>query len=364
MPVIFHLDMNAFFASCEQIQNPQWQNKPLIVAHDTARGIVTTASYEARKYGIHSAMPTYIAKQKCPFVIVVPPHFDLYQRLSAAFFDICRRFTPLVQPASIDECYMDVSSLITDVEGIMTLAENLRDTIYGELKLPLSIGIAPNKFLAKMASDMKKPMGITVLTRRNIPEKMWPLAIGKMFGIGEKTAAKLEEAGILTIGDLAHSENDANIRRILGKNAFIYWQHARGYDFSAVDAQQKVLKSVGNSHTFPRDEKDPQVLDDAIRKLSAACASRAKKQDLLSRQLSLTIRYSPTETVSRSCLMEEYTNDAETLQSYAMMLFERHHDGRPVRLLGVAMKNVRPRKTLVKQLSLFTYQDEQTGDHK
>ncbi len=238
MQIIFHIDMNAFFASCELTVHPEYKGKPLVVAGKSRRGIITTASYEARQYGIHSAMPTYQAKEKCPSLIIVEPHFELYRKISQAFFEIIATYSPIYEVASIDECYVDMTQIITDYPGLEETAKQIQQQVLEELGISCSIGIAPNKFLAKMASDMKKPMGITLLTRRHLKEKLWPLPIGEMYGIGKKTAPKLVELGIKTIGDLAKYENYDKAHLILGKNTLVYYQRANGKDYRKVDASK------------------------------------------------------------------------------------------------------------------------------
>lgn len=358
MQVIYHIDMNAFFASCEVNEHPEYQNKPLIVAHRSRRGIVTTASYEARRYGIHSAMPTYLAIQKCPNIIIVEPHFELYRRVSAAFFKIVASYSDKIEIASIDECYVDVTQAIEMHGGILELAKKMQTQIYDTLKIPCSIGIAPNKFLAKMASDMRKPLGITILTRSNIKDKLWPLPIDQMYGIGKKTAPKLKEVGILTIKDLADSKNYAKARNILGSLTLIYYQHANGFDFSKVDADNHDLKSIGHSTTFQTDLSDDKEIKDVLKNLTRQVAQRAQKHHLVGNQISVTLKYTRFESTVRSMPIGEYSHEYEVLIGYVLILFERYYDGRPLRLVGVSLHNTINERTKMKQLSLFDYQKE------
>ncbi|MCD7807986.1 MAG: DNA polymerase IV [Erysipelotrichaceae bacterium] len=191
MQIIFHIDLNAFFASAEMTQNPHLKGKPLVVAHNSRRSIVSTASYEARAYGIHSAMPLYKAKENCRDLIIVEPHFELYHQLSDSFFKIVESYTNLIEIASIDECYADMSTyIINNHLQPYNLALEIQEKVYQKLNLQCSIGISYNKFLAKMASDMKKPMGITMITNKNYQSKLWPLPISDMYGIGKKNCAK------------------------------------------------------------------------------------------------------------------------------------------------------------------------------
>ena len=205
--IIMHIDLNAFFATAEVIKDPSLEGKPLIVAGSSRRGIVSTASYEARKYGIHSAMPTYQAQRLCPGVIIRGGDFELYHRLSNKFFNYVRNYTNIIEIASIDECYADMSECMKDVKDPVEYLKNLQNDLYEKTKLKCSIGLAPNKFLAKMASDMKKPMGITIIRKKDVKKILWPIKIKDMYGVGKKTFPRLERLGIKTIGDLVRTES-------------------------------------------------------------------------------------------------------------------------------------------------------------
>ena len=220
MQIIFHIDLNAFYASAEMANDSSLEGKPLVISGNNRRAIVSTASYEARKYGIHSAMPLFQAKQLCKNLIIKPVNFDLYRRLSSQFFELISTYSPLLEIASIDECYVDFSNYIIEHNiHPYKLAKIIQNDVLNTLKLKCSIGIAPNKFMAKMASDMKKPMGITILNKSNYKQLLWPLDVSEMFGIGKKTAPKLKEMGILTIGDVANYDN---YNKLLGKMHFYY----------------------------------------------------------------------------------------------------------------------------------------------
>ena len=189
--IIMHIDLNAFYATAETIKDPSLEGKPLIIAGSSRRGIVSTASYEARKYGIRSAMPTYMARKLCPEVEIRGVDFELYQKLSSEFFGYIRRYTDIIEIASIDECYADMTECMKDIEDPCKFLKDLQDLLYKETKLKCSIGLAPTKFLAKMGSDYKKPMGITIIRRKDISKILWPLPIKDMYGIGKKTYPKL-----------------------------------------------------------------------------------------------------------------------------------------------------------------------------
>jgi len=359
MKVIFHIDLNAFYASAEQARHPEYKDKPLVVAGDSRRGIVTTASYQARQYGIHSAMPLFKAKELCKDLINVPVDHAYYRELSNIFFKVIASYSDIIEVASIDECYVDVSENLensTNAEDILNLAKQIQDDVYKAIDIHCSIGVSPNKFLSKMASDMKKPNGITIITKQNLKEVLWVLPINKMFGIGKKTAPKLIELGILTIGDLAKYENFDKAKSILGKNTLIYHYRANGVDPSKINIDHNTLKSVGHSTTLPKDTSDEDEIKDLLKDLSRRVSLRASRRDLVSKNISITLKYTRFESVVRSISIDEYTNDYETILSNALILFERHFENKPIRLAGVSLNNTIERKDIKEQLSLFNYQ--------
>src|SRR5690625_4757855 len=243
--VIFHIDINAFFASAHLIDNPDLIGKPVVVCRDVTGSVVTTASYEARAYGIQSAMPLSHAKRLCDDLKVVELDFNLYQELSSEFVSIIESYSPIVEQASIDEVYVDVTDLIMTYEKPLDLAVDIQKQVLEQLKLPISIGVAPNKFLAKMASDMKKPMGITVLRKRDIPYKLWVLPIEEMHGVGQKTAERMRNNEIYTIGDLAKADPFL-VKGIFGVNGDRLRRRALGEDPRPVDPESdSVYKSIG-----------------------------------------------------------------------------------------------------------------------
>lgn len=354
MQVIFHIDLNAFYASAEISRNPSLEGKPIVISGKSKRSIITTASYEARKYGIHSAMPLFQAKQLCKDLIILPADFELYHRLSNEFFTIIASYSEILEVASIDECYLDVTAIIQRKKiHPVILAKDIQTKVYEELNLKCSIGISPNKFLAKMASDMKKPMGITVLTRNNLKEVMWPLDIKEMFGIGKKTQPKLRALGINTIGDLADYKNYDNLKKVFGKNALLIYRKANGIDTNPVDYGHNELKSVGNSTTLPADTNDEIYLKEVLSSLAKQVSTRALKRNLVSNSISITIKYTRFESVTRQTTVSKYINDYETILSTAKMLFDSNYSGRPVRLLGVSLNNTINKKNLKEQISIF-----------
>src|SRR5574342_277107 len=228
--VIFHVDMNSFYASVEMAFDPNLKGKPLAIAGNVEdrRGIIVTCSYEPRKFGVKTTMPLWEAKKLCPQLIVMKPNFERYRAASIGMFDILRQYTEMVEPVSIDEGYLDITESF-EFGSPIDIAKSIQKRVLEQLDLPCSIGIAPNKFLAKMASDMKKPMGITVLRKRDIPKVLWPLPTFEMHGVGKKTAEKLQTIGIETVGELAVS-NELQLKALLGINGIRIKERANGVD--------------------------------------------------------------------------------------------------------------------------------------
>ena len=354
MQVIFHIDLNAFFASAEVSMHPELANKPLVISGKSKRSIVTTASYEARGFGIHSAMPLFKAQQLCKDLVVRPGNYELYRRLSNEFFTIVASYSEHLEVASIDECFVDVTDIIKSRNmHPKALAKEIQNDVYSKMKLQTSIGIAPNKFLAKMASDMKKPMGITIITRSNIKDKLWPLASKEMIGIGKKTQPRLLEAGMHTIGDIANYDNYPKLREIYGKNALLLYRKANGIDISKINSTKNQLKSVGNSITLDKDTTDEEVLVEFLKKLSRQVSARAIKRELISNSIAITIKFTRFEKISRQTAIAKYVNDYETILSTAKMLFDANYNGKPVRLLGVSLNNTIEKSQHKEQISLF-----------
>jgi DNA polymerase IV len=354
MQVIFHIDLNAFFASAEVSMHPELANKPLVISGKSKRSIVTTASYEAREFGIHSAMPLFKAQQLCKDLVVRPGNYELYRRLSNEFFTIVASYSEHLEVASIDECFVDVTDIIKSRNmHPKALAKEIQNDVYSKMKLQTSIGIAPNKFLAKMASDMKKPMGITVITRSNIKDLLWPLESKEMIGIGKKTQPRLLEAGMHTIGDIANYDNYPKLREIYGKNALLLYRKANGIDISKINSTRNQLKSVGNSITLDKDTTDEEVLVEFLKKLSRQVSTRAIKRDLISNSIAITIKFTRFEKISRQTAIAKYVNDYETILTTAKMLFDANYNGKPVRLLGVSLNNTIEKSQHKEQISLF-----------
>ncbi len=357
--VILHVDMNSFYASVEVAYDPSLQGKPLAIAGNVEerKGIIVTCSYEARAFGVKTTMPLWEAKRKCPNLIVRKPNFERYRRASLAMFDILRTYTDLVEPVSIDEGYMDITGCYEKGSPI-EIASSIQETLQKALLLPCSIGIAPNKFLAKMASDMKKPLGITVLRKRDVPIILWPMPVGEMHGVGSKTAEKLATINIHTIGDLAKG-NDIQLKQLLGINGERIKQRANGIDNRLVDPDAiSEFKSIGNSTTLPYDSTDEEELLGVIKRLSNSVGARIRRKDMLSNNVQLMIRYSDRKTVTRSRKLDNPIDQDEEIYKAAKRLWTKHWNGEPIRLLGVTAQELVEKQVAFKQLDLFSYEKE------
>ncbi|MDQ0299550.1 DNA polymerase-4 [Salibacterium salarium] len=357
--IIFHVDMNSFYASVESNHDPSLAGKPLAIAGNPKqrKGIVVTASYEAREYGVKTTMPVWQALKKCPNLIIRPPDFTKYRAASAELFHFLEEYTDLVEPVSIDEGYMDVTSNFKK-RNVLHMAEEIQNRLYKELGLPSSIGIAPGKFLAKMASDMKKPLGITVLRKRELSQKLWPLPVEDMHGIGMKTADKLKQWDIYTIGDLAAYSVDSLKGRfgVMGKKLY---ERANGIDYRIVDPEAaKEVKSVGSSTTMSADVNQKQELLNVISMLSEKVEARLKHKQVCSDNFQITIRYSDRKTITRSRKLLNPIFTKEEIKTQAVELLERYWNGESVRLLGITGLEVIPIADAYKQLDLFSYKKD------
>ncbi|WP_102274652.1 DNA polymerase IV [Cytobacillus massiliigabonensis] len=357
--VILHVDMNSFYASVEMAYDPSLKGKPLAIAGNPKerRGIIVTCSYEARKFGVRTTMPLWEAKKLCPQLIVKKPNFDRYRAASIGMFEILNQYSSLVEPVSIDEGYVDITESY-EFGAPLEIAETIQNQIQRQLDLPCSIGVAPNKFLAKMASDMKKPMGITVLRKRDVPAVLWPLDVEEMHGVGKKTGEKLRTIHIKTIGDLAKA-NDVQLKSVLGINGPRLKERANGNDRRPVDPDSaSEFKSIGNSTTLPRDVSNQQELLHVLEKLAGTVAVRLKRKKVLASSLGITIRFKDRKTITRSRKLQNPIQKEGELFQIAKQLFLKHWSGDSVRLLGITGMDLVEYNEAVKQLDLFSYEKE------
>lgn len=355
--IIFHVDMNSFYASVEQAYNPDLKGKAIAIAGNPKerRGIIVTSSYEARAKGIYTTMNVGEALRKCPDLIVLPPDFPKYRIASKAMFSILREYTEIVEPVSIDEGYIDITEPSKERHPL-ELAKEIQLRILHELDLPCSIGIAPNKFLAKTASDMKKPMGITVLRKRDVPTKLWPLPVIEMHGVGESTSKKLASLKIYTIGDLANA-NEGLLKEELGKNGVRLRERANGNDARKVDPDSIYdTKSVGNSTTLPYDETDIEKLEETFERLADKVAERLAVKKLCGTTVSIQIRDADWNNHTRSKTLQNPVYLKNDIVDEAINLFHKAWDGAPIRLLGITVSNVKDITNVPVQLTFDNYE--------
>ena len=360
--VIFHIDLNAFFASCEMAENPALKHVPLGIGPSNDRGILTTANYEARKYGVKSAMPLSEAKRLCPGLKVLPTNFELYKKYSHFFFEYLKSHTDLLEPASIDEGYLDMTDALGDKHP-HDVAKTMQDDLKDTYDLPVSIGIAPNKFLAKMASDMHKPMGITILRKRDVKDKLWPLPIEDLHGIGIKTVPNLKLMGIETIGDLATFEKLNKLRNFLGNQTDGFLAKIHGDDKSEVDpSRQETHQSIGNSKTFEGYLHEYQEMIDALKRLSERVVERIKDQGLAAKTIAVQVRNDNYENHSKHFSFQYHTDHFYEIFEAVEHLFEDLFENRSVHLLGVSASNLEEKSQLFKQLTIFESKGELSKD--
>ena len=352
--VIVHIDLNAFFASVEEVKNPSLKNKPVGIGGHGKRGVISTSNYVARKYGVHSAMPVSQALKLCPNLILVEESYDDYIKYSNAFFSMIRKYLgDKIEVASIDECYVDFTDYKDKCNDPISYLKEMQKDVYNTLGLGCSIGLSYNKFLAKMASDLKKPMGFTVIRNKDVSSLIWPLPINEMFGVGKKTAPRLKEIGINTIGDLANYDDIYTLRAILGKNYIFYKSNANGIDNSEVIYQKVDAKSIGNSTTYEKDLEDESEIRLALKALSKSVSDSVISQNMLGFTVSITIRYYDFYTITRSMTVNEPICNEDEIYLRVVSLFDRNYDNRPIRLLGVTLSSLKEKSEVLQQMSIF-----------
>jgi len=357
--VILHIDANAFYASVETAHDHTLKDKPLAIAGNPKerRGIVVTCNYIARKRGVYAPMPLWEAKRKCPELVVIKPNFPLYRQVSKNMFDYLVTISPLLEPASIDEGYLDITNC-AELGSPLDIAKSIQQHLIQALQIPVSIGIAPNKFLAKTASDMQKPLGITVLRKRDVQTVLWPKAVEEMHGIGKKTAEKLNAIKIVTVGDLANAAPGL-LKQTLGVKGEVMRDRARGQDDRQVNPdRQSQFKSIGNSTTLSQNAVDEHEVLPILNRLSHSVSSRMKAKKVVSKTIQLTIRYSDFKTITRSQTISKAISEQNDLFHYSAVLFQKHWNGEPIRLLGVAALQVSHQLQEEEQLDLFTYGEQ------
>lgn len=351
---ILHVDMDAFFASVEQLDHPEYAGKPLVVgAAADKRGVISAASYEARKFGIHSAMPSREAARRCPHAIFVPVNMARYVEMSEQIFSIFERFTPYIEPLSVDEAFLDVTGVRKLFGPGPDVAAKIKHTIKTETGITASIGVAINKFLAKLASDMDKPDGLTIVPSdpAEIKEFLAPLDVGRIWGVGRVTRRVLEKNGIFTIAHMQNVSPD-RLERIVGKS---YADHLAamsiGEDVRGLE-MDRIRKSYSREHTFEEDCNDPEELERVLCDLVEDVGSQLRADGKYARTIQIKLRWKDFETITRQKQLSAAAYDNITLRETAMEIFLNQKLVKPVRLIGFGASNISDHHTQ-EQMGLF-----------
>jgi DNA polymerase IV len=347
---VLHVDMDAFYASVEERDDPAIAGKPVIVGWAGGRGVVAAASYEVRKFGVHSAMPMHTALRLCPQAVCVVPRMARYQEVSRQVFGIFHEVTPLVQGLSLDEAFLDVTASQALLGDPVAIARRIKSRIRELTGLTASVGVAPNKLIAKIASDLAKPDGLTVVAEERIREVLDPLSVRRLPGLGRKTGAKVEEAGILTLAEL-RSAPDSVLRPLFGRYTQRVRERAAGVDDRPVQPDREE-KSLSAEDTFERDIGDPGVLQAQLGRIADLACERLRRKQLVTGCIGVKIRRDDFTTFTRQRAVAPPTHDGRTIANVARELLARwlaEHAGAKLRLLGVVLTELSP----ASQLGLF-----------
>ncbi len=333
--LILHVDMDAFFASIEQIDDPACLNQPVLVGSDRPRGVVAAASYEARQFGCRSAQPMAVAKRLCPHALIRPPRGRRYSEVSARLFELFQQFTPLVEPLSIDEAFLDVTGCERLFGDGPAIANQIKKTVRDQLHLTASVGVASNKFLAKLASDLDKPDGLTLVDTAFLQDRFPTLSLRKLWGVGPKAAEKLEKIGLKTIGDIARCDVE-HLRPVVGQDAERLHLLSHGVDDRPLTTDRQA-KSFGSEHTIEQDVEDPEEVLRVLHGQADQTAWRLRQQQQKARTVILKIRFGDFQTITRSRTLDHPTDQTDLIWSAAKNLFTQwsHDRFSPVRLIGV-----------------------------
>ena len=355
--IILHIDLNAFFVTCEIIKNPTLKGKPVIIGHLGRAGIVSTCSYEARKQGVSSGMPTFKAVQLCKNAIILPVDYNYYQTKSHEFFNFVNKYATKIEMASIDECFVDMSDELKKVADVTAYLRNFQNELLKQTGLMCSIGVAPTKFLAKMASDMQKPLGLTIIRRKDVRKMIDPLPIEDFFGIGKKTSPRLRQLGINTIGDLAkriNDDNDYEIKKELGKFSSVIKEWINGYGDDNVEVEPYDPKSIGMSHTLNYDTNDFDELKNQLVRITKEVCSKAKYSKKIGTTVQIVLKDNNFKVINRSKRLEKPTNKQDIIINYVIDLLEQNYDdSRMIRLVGVTLQNLLDEASASIQMSIF-----------
>ena len=357
---ILHVDMDAFYASVELIARPELRGKPVIVGGGQ-RGVVLSATYEARALGVHSAMPMTRARRIAPDAFIIEPHHNRYAEVSAGVMALFGSITPVVEPLSLDEAFLDVAGAVRRLGSPTAIAELIRARVYDEQRITCSVGVAPTKFVAKLASTQAKPDGLLVVPVERVIAFLHPLPVSALWGVGERTEERLVSLGLRTVGDIAHTPADTLVRALGQAAGKRLHDLAWGRDDRAVvpDAGEK---SIGNEETFPRDVDDPDLVHRELLRLSQKVAARLRGHGLVGRTVVLKVRFADFTTITRSRTLAEPTDVGQVVYEVARELFEALGLQRArIRLVGVRLEGLVAEGTRTEQLSLDALLGEAAG---
>lgn len=336
--IILHIDMDAFFISVEQRDNPSLRGKPAAVCGSLSRSVITSATYEARPYGIRAGMSVQEAKRKCPQLILVEGDHSKYTETAARIFSILKDYTPLVEVASIDEAYLDITESLLLFKSPLLIAQSIKARIREEEQLTCSIGIAPNKLLAKLGSRLKKPDGLVIIEKEDSEEILRDLPVSKLNGIGPKLAEALNSIGIFTCGQLGRFPVSILTQRfgVIGERLH---EMGLGLDDSLVISfdEEEDAKSISHSVTLEEDTSDPNILRKVLLQLSERVSRRMRKEGYYGNRVAVTIRYSDFYTFSKQKTLSQWINSGNEIFQHALEIFESISHPKPIRLLGVAV---------------------------
>ena len=351
---IMHVDMDAFFASIEQLDHPEYKGHPVIVGGLSSRGVVATCSYEARKFGVHSAMPISRAKKLCPDGIYVYPRMDRYKEVSHQIFSIMKEFTPHIEPLSIDEAFLEVSGMSTMYSGPKALGRAIKDRVYEQTGLIISAGLAPNKFLAKLASDLDKPDGLVVIPYGREKEILAPLPIKRIWGVGPHTEKRLKAGGFYLMRHIQALPDERSLIPIVGNQARRIWELANGIDERPVETDRKI-QSIGAEETYEEDLTDGSTIELEFRYFANRLSKRLRKRNLLGHTVSIKVRYGDFTTVSRQKRLDTPSDHEHVFFETALLLWNKLMQDKtskqlkgvtfmdppgPIRLLGLTVSGL------------------------
>ena len=349
-----HVDMDAFFASIEQLDHPEYKGHPVIVGGLSSRGVVATCSYEARKFGVHSAMPISRAKKLCPDGVYVYPRMDRYKEVSHQIFSIMKEFTPHIEPLSIDEAFLEVSGMSTMYSGPKALGRSIKDRVFEETGLIISAGLAPNKFLAKLASDLDKPDGLVVIPYGREKEILAPLPIKRIWGVGPRTEKILKTGGFHLMRHIQALPDERSLIPIVGNQARRIWELANGIDDRPVETDRKI-QSIGAEETYEEDLTDGSTIELEFRYFANRLSKRLRKRNLLGHTVSIKVRYDDFTTVSRQKRLDTPSDHEHVFFETALLLWNKLMQDKtskqlkgvtfmdppgPIRLLGLTVSGL------------------------